>query len=255
VLGGQIQLIDVKGQPLRLVEYPSGGNELEMFLAKGSPLAHPAVMFRKAAVEQVGLYRKAFTHAEDYDLWLRIHEAGYAIENLKIPLLGYRQHDAKASYVHRRQQALATLVARCAHRARVAGLADPTAGLDRIDENLLDRLPAGLIADFEAELFALRLGVVPFDTREELGEALAAFERVPVSLRSSRSGMRFLLQASRIAAKHHLYFVAATCVSRALSVAPLEVASIVWEKLVGVCRRAYIPRWTRNVKLQKTRSE
>jgi Glycosyl transferase family 2 len=237
-LGGQVQLIDGKGRPIRLVDYPGGGEELAACLEHGSPLAHPAVMFRKAAVERVGSYRKAFSHAEDYDLWLRLHEAGYGIENLKIPLLGYRQHDEKVSLVHRQQQALATLAARCAHRMRIAGLPDPTADLDRLDESLLDRFPAALMAEFESEELAVRLGAISFDKGEKLERVLAVFESLPSNLQCSRSGMRFLLRMGWAALKRHSYLDAASCVRRAVSAAPLNVASVVWQKLLRAFSRS-----------------
>jgi len=40
-----------------------------------SPFAHPSVLFRKERVTQLGGYRDC-GWAEDYDLWLRLHQAG-----------------------------------------------------------------------------------------------------------------------------------------------------------------------------------
>ena len=231
VLGGQIKLIDEKGRYLRLVDYPAREKELEAFLLTGSPVAHPAVMFRKAAVEKAGLYRKAFRHAEDYDLWLRVHEAGYSIENLKIPLIEYRQHAGNVSVVHRREQALATLAARCAHRARLAGLPDPTTDLSELDEKIFESFPAALIADFQDELFFVRVGMNSFETEEQSIQALVAFERLPADLQRTRSGARFLMQAGRGAWKRQRYFSAAAFVFRAIAVAPAKVALIVAQKL------------------------
>ncbi len=223
VLGGQVQLIDDDGGPLRLVDYPAGGDELKGFLEEGSPLAHPAVMFRKAAIESAGLYRQAFRHAEDYDLWLRVAEAGYAIENLKIPLIKYRQHAAKISVVHRRQQALATLAAQCAHRARMAKLPDPTAGLDHLDEQVFDLFPQALMDDFRERLFAVRMGAPSFATEQDLVQALQDFERLPANLQRTRGGASFLIQAGLGAWKLRLHSLALTAITRALVVAPAQV--------------------------------
>ena len=44
---------------------------------------------RRAAVEAVGGYRRAYLRAEDYDLWLRLAERG-KLANLQEPLLEYR---------------------------------------------------------------------------------------------------------------------------------------------------------------------
>jgi glycosyltransferase involved in cell wall biosynthesis len=50
-----------------------------------SPLCHPSVMMRRDAVRAVGGYREGL-FPEDYDLWLRLVEAGWALA--KIPALG-----------------------------------------------------------------------------------------------------------------------------------------------------------------------
>lgn len=227
VLGGQIQLIDDQGRLLRLVDYPAHGQELESFLRKGSPLAHPAVMFRKVTIEKAGFYRQAFRHAEDYDLWLRVHEAGYAIENLKIPLIAYRQHPEKVSMVYRREQAIATLAAQCAHRARMAKLPDPTAGIDDLDEKIFDLFQQELIADLGDELLAVHMSSSSFDTEQQLVEALTKFRSLPANLQRSRGGASFLMHASLGALKRGLYALALRTVIRTFTIAPAEAGSIV----------------------------
>jgi glycosyltransferase involved in cell wall biosynthesis len=236
VLGGQIQLIDENGLPLRLVTYPAGGKELETFLHRGSPVAHPAVMLRKAAVERVGLYRRAFKHAEDYDLWLRVHEAGYAIENVNAPVIEYRQHSENVSVVHRRQQAIATLAAQGAHRARMAGLSDPTADLDSLDERVFALFPAELMTDLRDQLFSLRMDTNAFETERQLVEALAAFDRLPADLQRTRNGIRFLMQVGRGALKLRLYSLAVASVTRAFATAPTEVVSIMARRAARLLR-------------------
>jgi glycosyltransferase involved in cell wall biosynthesis len=238
VLGGQIKLIDEKRRLMRLVDYPAYGKELETFLYTGSPVAHPAVMFRKSAVQEVGLYRKAFRHAEDYDLWLRVHDAGYSIENLKVPLIEYRQHAGNVSVVHRREQALATLAARCAHRCRLAGLPDPTANLDRLDEKVFELFPTAVIAHFQDDLFSVRVGINSFETEEQSAQALLAFERLPANLQRTRSGTSFLMQAGWGAWRHRRYSSAAALIFRAIAIAPVKVALIVAQKLTRS-----LPRW------------
>jgi glycosyltransferase involved in cell wall biosynthesis len=61
-----------------------------------SPLCHPSVMMRRRALEAAGGYRDV-DWAEDYDLWLRIHAAGFRLA--KVPALGlrWRQHPARAT--------------------------------------------------------------------------------------------------------------------------------------------------------------
>ncbi len=58
-----------------------------------SPVAHPSVMFRKRAVEEVGGYRDR-GWPEDYDLWLRLFEQGSLFA--KIPrILFFWRDDAR----------------------------------------------------------------------------------------------------------------------------------------------------------------
>jgi len=95
----------------------------------GSKLAHPAVIMRREQVLQIGAYREACRHAEDYDLWLRLLELG-EIDNLKEPLLYYRQHDEKISLKESFAQRLATECARFASNMRRSGKADPLDGIE-----------------------------------------------------------------------------------------------------------------------------
>ena len=61
-----------------------------------SPLCHPSVMLRRSALEAVGGYRDG-PFAEDYDLWLRLDAAGYALAKLPRVLLRWRQSEHAAT--------------------------------------------------------------------------------------------------------------------------------------------------------------
>jgi glycosyltransferase involved in cell wall biosynthesis len=54
-----------------------------------SPIVHPSVVMRREAIEAVGGYRDA-GWAEDYDLWLRMMEAGWAFAKLDEVLMEWR---------------------------------------------------------------------------------------------------------------------------------------------------------------------
>lgn len=54
-----------------------------------SPLTHPSVMFRRESVMKVGGYRQR-SWAEDYDLWLRLFEAGARFARLPRTLFYWR---------------------------------------------------------------------------------------------------------------------------------------------------------------------
>lgn len=66
-----------------------------------SPLAHPSVMFRREAVLRLGGYRMG-PFPEDYDLWLRMHEAGLKMAKVPQVLLQWRESPRRASRVDHR---------------------------------------------------------------------------------------------------------------------------------------------------------
>jgi len=63
-----------------------------------SPVAHPSVMVRREVLLSVGAYRDR-GWAEDYDLWLRLMEAGAAFAKVDRHLLFWREHSARLTRV------------------------------------------------------------------------------------------------------------------------------------------------------------
>lgn len=61
-----------------------------------SPLAHPSVMMRRDVLEAVGGYADG-PFPEDYELWLRLHHAGYKMGKVPRPLLYWRERDDRTS--------------------------------------------------------------------------------------------------------------------------------------------------------------
>lgn len=61
-----------------------------------SPVAHPSVALRTAALKDLGGYRSG-PFPEDYDLWLRLLEQGHRIEKLPESLLVWRDHPRRLS--------------------------------------------------------------------------------------------------------------------------------------------------------------
>jgi hypothetical protein len=232
VLGGAIVLIDGEGRSLRTISYPASSEALAAMIEVGSPLAHPAVMFRKDVIERVGGYRPAFSHAEDYDLWLRVHDAGHEIRNLDIPVINYRQHESKVSIVHRRQQTLATIVARLVHRARVAGMVDPTLELSGIDDATLSLFEPRLKAGMEQEIFSIMLGGGIYAQAADIDRASVAFRQLPDDLRYSDHAVDFLIRLARCAFAFGRYPIVLTSMARALMIAPVKTAGMVGRKLV-----------------------
>jgi glycosyltransferase involved in cell wall biosynthesis len=162
VVGCAVTLIDESGERIRDVEYPLTPAAAAAFLEKGSPLAHPSVMMRRAAVLAVGAYRPAFRYAEDYDLWVRIAER-YQIANLPDRLLFYRQHQTKQSFIHAVETRFATRIAWFAARCRRAGKPDPIEGMIGFAPQDIDRfdLSSRERANIQFELVEALLEVDP----------------------------------------------------------------------------------------------
>jgi len=68
---------------------PIGHEVIRAYAKKRNPLNHPAVMFKKADVIEVGSY-KHMPFFEDYYLWLRMIEHGFLLENIPQPLVHFR---------------------------------------------------------------------------------------------------------------------------------------------------------------------
>lgn len=122
------------------VERPISDTALRRNLESGPLLHHPSVMFSRRLVVALGGYRDAFTHAEDYDLWLRL-SAVTCMANLPEKLLSYRVHDQQVSQRHMITQARNAAIAWLCHRERHAGREDPVSQSGRLPETgRLDRV-------------------------------------------------------------------------------------------------------------------
>jgi glycosyltransferase involved in cell wall biosynthesis len=93
-VGGQIELIDERGVHLGFSYFPKSQWLIAKTIGITTPMAHPSVMYRRSEVVQLGGYRKNLP--EDWDLWLRLHEAG-KISNLKQVIVKYRIHPHQLS--------------------------------------------------------------------------------------------------------------------------------------------------------------
>ena len=90
-----------------------------------SPFAHPSVMFRRSTVNQLGGYADG-EFPEDYDLWLRMHAAGFRMAKLAEVLLGWRESSGRLSRVDPRYARSAFDSVRADYLAR-----DPRLGGER----------------------------------------------------------------------------------------------------------------------------
>jgi GT2 family glycosyltransferase len=219
VVGCAVTLIDQAGNRIRDVEYPLAPDAVAVFLERGSPLAHPAVMMRRAAVLAVGGYREAYRHSEDYDLWLRMAER-YRIANLPDRLLLYRQHATKQSFVHSVEQRFATHIAWFAARCRRAGKPDPTAGLTALalaDIDLFD-LSARERANIRLDLVEALLAADPAMAKPgAAAKALELFARVDAAAAERTRLVRTMMMLASGFARRREPLVAARWFVRALS--------------------------------------
>jgi glycosyltransferase involved in cell wall biosynthesis len=82
VVGGRAEMFRDDGPVpegmAHYVDWVNGLTDLHRQLLVESPLFHPAVLMRASALDDVGGYRDGDL-PEDYDLWLRLHRAGFAL--------------------------------------------------------------------------------------------------------------------------------------------------------------------------------
>jgi len=220
VVGCQVQLLTGGSAPSIVARLPVEPAAVRAFLPLASPVAHPAVMFRRQAVIDCGLYREQMMPAEDYDLWLRISEH-HDIANLPEVLLQYRLHAGQVSANRFEAVAVATLAAQMASRSRLRGEPDPLEGVDVLSPAVLKRM--GIDQDQIARQ----------TLRNVLGRAemhLAASRR-PADARSLMDSMSDHWAAAmhpRLwrACTHWLEARCAACERRFLTAAGLGVAAI-----------------------------
>jgi GT2 family glycosyltransferase len=150
-LGGHAWVIDQAGRIVGASYVPVGRREILRDIESSSPLIHPAAMIRRVVFEQLGGYRSRYETTEDYDLWLRMLDAGYVIDNLNEMVLHYRQHPGGVSSSGRARQALAASLARSASRMRRQGHSDQMAQDCPVDAAAIRGLPRSF-RPCEAEL-------------------------------------------------------------------------------------------------------
>jgi glycosyltransferase involved in cell wall biosynthesis len=89
VVGGHIQIIDRDSNVIGFKKYEIEDIQLRTRILEQSPVAHPAVTFRRDSVLKIGSYRNL--PSEDTDLWVRILPF-WKIANLNQYVIKYRVH-------------------------------------------------------------------------------------------------------------------------------------------------------------------
>src|SRR5712671_1976609 len=124
LLGTFAERIDAAGNVVGRLAPPTDPARLARTLERTNPFVHSSVMMRTALVRRIGGYRAAFRAAEDYDLWLRMAEAG-GIANLVDYLTEYRRHDSNLSQRHAIRQSFSVRLAQRSAAGRRSGAGDP----------------------------------------------------------------------------------------------------------------------------------
>lgn len=84
----------------RIVRYgPSSRATYESLLLNGNCISTSAVVMRREVLDQLGGFRDDpdFVTTEDYDLWLRVAQAGFTVSFIDDVLGSFRRHNASAS--------------------------------------------------------------------------------------------------------------------------------------------------------------
>ena len=122
-IGGSYEVIDTRGRQIDAVRRPCDFEPiLAALLAGDSAVCHATAMYRRGAVIAVGSYNDSARLAEDYDLWLRLAEAG-RLENLPEAVLRVRLHEHSESERHHAHQLEQTRRI-CAQARRRRGLGE-----------------------------------------------------------------------------------------------------------------------------------
>jgi len=96
VIGCWLQIIDNTGNYKKVRTYPEHHASIVKKFLFRSAVAHPAILYRKSAVEKVGGYNADMRNAEDLDLWLRMIKAGCIFYNIPKVLTYYRENPLRS---------------------------------------------------------------------------------------------------------------------------------------------------------------
>jgi len=125
--------------------YERGGREELAALRRGSYIVTPSVLYRIAAVREIGLFSTEYEQSIDWNYWLRGVLAGHTVTGTRQRLMNYRRHPAmtteksEASLTRYREEV--RLLAWVAQTAFAAGLADePRADYSIVVNTLLSKL-------------------------------------------------------------------------------------------------------------------
>lgn len=91
IVGGALQEFDVENECLGIRHYPKTPKEVEDYIYKASPLAHPTVMMRKRIFDEGLKYDERYRTSQDIALWYDALCAGYKIGNVDEVTIYFRR--------------------------------------------------------------------------------------------------------------------------------------------------------------------
>jgi GT2 family glycosyltransferase len=114
VVGTFAALRTADGRYLGTMRLPVGARTIRNAIHYRSCFVHPSVMIRASVLEDVGGYRSGFTHAEDYDLFMRITRS-HETDNIPEPFIDYYISESSVSSRYARVQAISIIKTCLAH--------------------------------------------------------------------------------------------------------------------------------------------
>lgn len=145
LLGGAAECFYPSGAPGFIRSMPLSHAAITRAFYRNSPFIHPAVMFRSAVIDAIGLYPCDFPAAEDY-AWFWSIAGRFPVANLAQVVVRYELGPASISVCRRRQQLRSRLRVQWHHRRwsvlSVRGLLC-TLALMLMPAALVQRLKAG----------------------------------------------------------------------------------------------------------------
>lgn len=130
---------------------PTTHDDIVRYLRINTPVNHPSIMARTAAIRSVGGYQSVH-HMEDYDLWARMIAAGYRFINLPEPLTYFRTSNAQ---IGRRTGKGMFTAERHMQRnlVRYGLISKPRAAVNLVIRTVYRALPTGLLLRVYSKLF------------------------------------------------------------------------------------------------------
>lgn len=93
LLGSRITEFSTDAEhPDTITQLPLSDKEIRKYAKSRNPFRHMTIIYKKSAVLEAGNYRD-FLWFEDYDLWVRIMQKGFKVENLADCLVNVRAND------------------------------------------------------------------------------------------------------------------------------------------------------------------